>query len=87
MTIIDDPPLVGSGGGGRIAVTFSPMASVMVRVMAARLRVPIPELVRRAVGLFRMWMMLPKGSRLAIVDAKGNITFLKGPEYAAPESD
>lgn len=87
MTIVDDPR-IGHGGGGRIAITFSPLASATARVMASRLRVSIPELVRRALGLFQMWMMLPKGSRLAIVDAKGNITFLKGPEHAgAPTGD
>lgn len=86
MTIVDDPR-IGYGGGGRIAITFSPGAAAAVRVMAAKLRVPIPELVRRAVGLFQMWMMLPKGSCLAIIHANGRIERLKGPEYAAPPRD
>lgn len=73
MSTIDDPR-IGYGGGGRISVILGPRAAAMCRVMGARLRVDVPEVVRLAIGLYHLWMSLPEGKYLAVVDEKtGNV--------------
>jgi hypothetical protein len=72
MITIDDPRLA-TGGGGRISITYSPAAAAMMRVMAARLRIDLPETSRRALGLLHFWMSLPPDRHLAIVHDDGSV--------------
>lgn len=76
--------ILATGGGGRISITFSPEASDIARVMAADLGVEVPELVRRSLGLMRMWMALDPGEELMVRRANGRLDRLileRGPGH------
>lgn len=73
MSVTDDPRVGTGDGGERVHITLGPAATAKARVMSARLRITIPELVRRALGLFYMWMTLPVGSELMVKRPDGKL--------------
>ena len=69
--------------GDRAHVVLTPLATAQARVMAGRLRITIPELVRRSLGLYRMWLTLPDGDELMIKRKSGSLERLvleRGPQ-------
>lgn len=73
MTFTDDPRIGYGDGGERVHITLGPAATAKARVMAARERITIPELVRRALSLYYLWKALPPGAELMVKNPDGSL--------------